>query len=140
MLFVGLNLLWRIFLFSFNFAHFKEKSDQWESTETGPACQRRCFHANIYYKNVTSQHVVAALKGQYQEIFCFWFFHESVSPQPHTIPLGPFRIFSKIRGDIRKSRCTGGKLPPVSTVYSEAWGKVIHEKNQKSKNLVTLSL
>ncbi len=49
-----------------------------------------------------------------------------------SIPLGPFRIFSKIRGDIRKSRCTtgvndtggkfatgvndtGGKLPPVST-------------------------
>jgi hypothetical protein len=31
---------------------------------------------------------------------------------------------------------TGGKLPPVS----EAWGKVIHEKNQKSKNRVTLSI
>jgi hypothetical protein len=30
------------------------------------------------------------------------FFHESVSPQPQSIPLGPFRIFSKIRGDIRK--------------------------------------
>ncbi len=59
-------------------------------------------------------------------------FYESVSPQPQSIPLGPFRIFSKIRGDIRKSRCTtgvndtggkfatgvndiGGKLPPVST-------------------------
>jgi hypothetical protein len=37
-------------------------------------------------------------------------------PQTQSIPLGPFRIFSKIRGDIRKSRCTtGGKLPPVST-------------------------
>ena len=36
------------------------------------------------------------------------FFHESVSPQPQSIPLGPFRIFSKIRGDIRKSRCTTG--------------------------------
>jgi hypothetical protein len=37
-------------------------------------------------------------------------------PSPRVIPLGPFRIFSKIRGDIRKSRCTtgindtGGKL------------------------------
>jgi hypothetical protein len=53
--------------------------------------------------------------------FFFWFFYESVSPQPQSIPIGPFRIFSKIRGDIRKSRCTtgvndtGGKLPPVST-------------------------
>ncbi len=30
------------------------------------------------------------------------FFHKSVSPGPLSIPLGPFRIFSKIRGDIRK--------------------------------------
>ncbi len=28
-------------------------------------------------------------------------FHESVSPQPQSIPSRPFRIFSKIRGDIR---------------------------------------
>ncbi len=46
------------------------------------------------------------------------FFHESVSPQPQSIPLGPFRMFSKIRGDISKSRCTtginytGGKFAP----------------------------
>ncbi len=73
------------------------------------------------------------LKGQCHEIFWFsGFFYESVSPQPQSIPLGPFQIFSKIRKDIRKSRCTtgvndtggkfatgindnGGKLPPVST-------------------------
>ncbi len=30
------------------------------------------------------------LKGQCHEIFCFWFFYESVSPQPQSIPLGPF--------------------------------------------------
>jgi hypothetical protein len=30
--------------------------------------------------------------------FCLWFFHESVSPQPQSIPLGPFGIFSKIHG------------------------------------------
>ncbi len=64
--------------------------------------------------------------------FLLLFFYESVSPQPQSIPLGPFQIFSKIRGDIRKSSCTtgvndtggkfatgvndnGGKLPPVST-------------------------
>jgi hypothetical protein len=40
------------------------------------------------------------------EIFDFRFFYESVSPKPLSIPLGPFRIFSKIRGDIRSSRCT----------------------------------
>jgi hypothetical protein len=43
------------------------------------------------------------------------------SPKPLIITLGSFQIFSKIRGDIRKSRCTpgvvdtGGKLPPLST-------------------------
>jgi hypothetical protein len=42
-------------------------------------------------------------------------FHESVSPQPQSIPLRPFQIFSKIRGNIRSSRFatgvndTGGK-------------------------------
>jgi hypothetical protein len=30
------------------------------------------------------------------------FFHKSVSPGPLSIPIGPFRIFSKIRGDIRE--------------------------------------
>ncbi len=34
--------------------------------------------------------------------FASGFFHESVSHQPQSIPLGPFQIFSKIRGDIRK--------------------------------------
>jgi hypothetical protein len=29
------------------------------------------------------------LKGQCHENSCFWFFHESVSPQPQSIPLGP---------------------------------------------------
>jgi hypothetical protein len=47
--------------------------------------------------------------------------HESVSLQPQSIPIEPFQIFSKIRGDIHKSSCTtgindtGGKLLPVST-------------------------
>ncbi len=40
--------------------------------------------------------------------FASGFFHESVSPKPMSIPLGPFRIFSKIRGDIRSSRLTTG--------------------------------
>jgi hypothetical protein len=41
------------------------------------------------------------------------FFHESVSPKPRSIPLGSFRIFSKILGDICSSRFannTGGYL------------------------------
>ncbi len=57
-----------------------------------------------------------------RDFFASGFFHESVSPKSLSIPLGPFRIFSKIRGDIRSSRLTTGtattpvaKLPPVST-------------------------
>jgi hypothetical protein len=56
------------------------------------------------------------------------FFHDISFPQPQSIPLGPFQIFSKIHGYIRKSRCTtsindtGGKaakLPPVSMTPAE---------------------
>jgi hypothetical protein len=38
------------------------------------------------------------LKGQYHEIFDFWFFHESVSPKPLSTPLhhlGRFEFFQK---------------------------------------------
>jgi hypothetical protein len=38
--------------------------------------------------------------------FASRFFHESVSPQSQSIPLKPFQIFSKIRGDICNSRCS----------------------------------
>ncbi len=42
------------------------------------------------------------LKGVWHEIFVFRFFHKSVSLGPLNIPIGPFQIFSKIRGDIRE--------------------------------------
>ncbi len=49
------------------------------------------------------------LKGTVSRDFLLLvFFHESVSPQPQSIPFKPFRNFSKIRGDIRESRCTTG--------------------------------
>jgi hypothetical protein len=49
------------------------------------------------------------------KFFASGIFHESVSPEPQIISLRPFRIFSKIRGNIRSSRFatgvvdTGGK-------------------------------
>ncbi len=48
------------------------------------------------------------LKGQCHEIFCFWFFSWISFPPAPSIPFRPYRIFSKIRGDIRESRCTTG--------------------------------
>jgi hypothetical protein len=47
-------------------------------------------------------------RGSVMRFFASGFFHQSVSPQPQSIPIGPFRIFSKIRGDICISRLTTG--------------------------------
>jgi hypothetical protein len=63
--------------------------------------------------------VNTSLKGQCHEIFCFWFFPESVSPQAQSIALGPFQIFSKIHGDIHKLRCT--------TSINDTGGKFFHQ-------------
>ena len=81
------------------------------------------------------------LRGTLSRDFCFWFFYESVSPQPQSIPLEPFLIFLKIRRDTHKSRCTtgindtggkfatgvnngSGKFPPVSmTPVNDTGGK-----------------
>jgi hypothetical protein len=71
------------------------------------------FH-NIFFVSII-------LKGQCHEIFASGFFLESVSPKPLIIPLGPFRNFSKIRGDIRSPRFatgvsdTGGKWKKPSS-------------------------
>ncbi len=45
-----------------------------------------------------------ALKGQCNEIFCFWFFSWTSFPQASDYTIRPLRIFSKICGDIRSSR------------------------------------
>jgi hypothetical protein len=48
------------------------------------------------------------LKGLSRDFRLVVFYHESVSPKHLSIPLRPFQIFSKTRGDIRGSRCTTG--------------------------------
>ncbi len=42
-----------------------------------------------------------SLKEVSHKISTLGFFHESVSPGPLSIPVGLFRIFTKIRGNIR---------------------------------------
>jgi hypothetical protein len=79
------------------------------------------------YKELINQ----VLKGQCHEIFCFRFFSYIIFLQAPENDTRVISNFSKIRGDIRKSRCTtginntGGK--------SRAGGKLIHVKNLKSK-------
>jgi hypothetical protein len=60
---------------------------------------------------ILRQHAfIKVLKGQCHKIFASGFFYESVSPQPQSIPFGPFQIFTKIRGDICSSRLTTGVI------------------------------
>jgi hypothetical protein len=66
--------------------------------------------------------------GQCHEIFCFWFFHESIFPQTQSIPLGPFQVFSKIHEDICKSRCTTGISDTGSkfaTGINDTWRQIL---------------
>jgi hypothetical protein len=85
-------------------------------------------HQGVPFLSLLCIAIPIYLKGQCHEIFCLWFFHESVSPQPQSIPLGLFRIFSKIGGDIRKPRCntvindTGGKF---ATCVNDTGEKIV---------------
>jgi hypothetical protein len=66
-------------------------------------------------------------KSRVTRFFTSGFFHESVSPQPQSIPLRPFQILSKICGDIRKSRCTTGindTGDKLATCVNDTGGKI----------------
>ena len=57
----------------------------------------------------TSENAVFSFKGTVPWDFrLLFFFHESVSSKPLSIPLWPFRNFSKIHGGIRSSRFATG--------------------------------
>ncbi len=72
-------------------------------------------------RNTDQNHEKLYLKGQCHEIFASGFFHESVSPKPLSIPLGPFRIFRKFaeifaaQGWPPVSTTPVANLPPLST-------------------------
>jgi hypothetical protein len=80
------------------------------------------------------------------------FFHESSFPKPLRIKLGPFQFFSKICGDIRKSRYTTsinhninfptGTAGVVDTSgkFAEVGGPQISSANSKSANLQTYKI
>jgi hypothetical protein len=80
----------------------------------------------LKYRHRRIQKYSQCLKGQCHEIVDFWFFHESVFPKPLAIPLGPFRIFSKIRNG------------PNGILWG--WGELIHEKTRIKKSRDTVPL
>ncbi len=77
-------------------------------------CRLFSYYKNAFSLAVRCQTIHAktetflSYRDSVTRFFASGFFYESVSPQPQSITIGPFRIFSKIRGDIRKSRCTTG--------------------------------
>jgi hypothetical protein len=91
---------------------------------------------------------IIPLKGQSHEIFCFRIFHESPSSKPLKITLGSFLIFSKICGDIGKSRyttsvnntsgkfVTGGK---IAAGINNTGGKLTTGINDTGGNLPPVS-
>ncbi len=86
-------------------------------------------------------------------IFCFRFFHESLSLKPLKITVGSFRIFSKVHGDICKSRCTtsvndtGGKFATgvndtrwqIAASINDTGGKFATGINDTGANFATIS-
>ncbi len=67
----------------------------------------------VILTNLSSNLLQRLFKGQCHEIFRFWVFFMNqfpgFPPSPRVyIPLGPFRFFSKICGNIRSSRLTTG--------------------------------
>ncbi len=70
------------------------------------------------------KNTIFLLKGQCHEIFDFWFFSWISFPQAPEYTIRAVSNFSKIRGDIRSSRCTTApvsltpvaNLPPVPLI------------------------
>jgi hypothetical protein len=76
------------------------------------------------------------LKGTVLRFFASAFFHESVSPKPQRLPLGPFQSFQQICGDNGKKRFSTGindTSDKFATSILRGLGEPIHEKKQKSK-------
>jgi hypothetical protein len=69
-------------------------------------------------------------------VFASDFFHRSVFPQPQSIPIRPFRNFSKIGGDSPKSRCTTGINDTGDTGVKTATG--INDTGGKSTTPMVL--
>ena len=72
------------------------------------------------------------------------FFHESVSPRPPSIPLGPFRIFRKFAEILKKKIFTNEYLSQLSTTpaisgVNDTGKKLSRGNNQKALNCSPVS-
>ncbi len=105
------------------------KPIKWYGTHhshTDPIWRDGTFKWNSWQKWAKNKNKPICLKDSVTRFFATGLFHESVFPQPQSIPLGPFRIFSKIRGDIRMSRGTTS----INDTGRKQW-----EKNQTADTL-----
>jgi hypothetical protein len=118
--------LWPVFLFSWYIckrtfawtvllASIRWREQLAASLHPGKASLRLSYQPLLRYNSLPSP-LLRYLKGQCHEIFCFFFFMNQFPPS-HRVSQ-----FAK-------------KFETALVVYSGAWGKMIHEKNQKSKIL-----
>jgi hypothetical protein len=74
--------------------------------DAGQKSAHRLYIIPVLYSKGYCVYISKSIKkGQCHEIFDFWFFHESVSPKPLSILLGPF---SNIRNFATGVVDTGG--------------------------------
>ena len=102
--------------------------------KTGTSGSRKGQRSTLNEKN--SCYLVKGTVSQ-DFLLLVFFLNQFPPPPPQIIPFRPFRIFSKIRGDIRESRCTtgindiGGKL---ATGVNYTGGKYATGINNASEN------
>ncbi len=91
-------------------------------------CVGALYQTYVYKKIEKSISFVCVFKGTVSRDFQLKVFSWISFSKPLSLQLGPFQIFSKIRGDIRSLRCTasvvdtGGKFAPVSTTSCSSTG------------------
>jgi hypothetical protein len=86
---------------------FVERERGWGWGEGSQIIWQHRISGTLLYK-CTYTYTLLSLKGQCHEIFCFLFFSWISFPPAPEYHIRTVLNFSKIRGDIRKSRCTTG--------------------------------
>ncbi len=119
-----LNILWRnhshtflyYFIFKRNITRFESIGWWLGVSQSGPS--RKGTYS-------TFVNFIIQVKGTVPRDFVFKFFSWTTFHKPLSISSGLFQIFSKIRGDIRSSRCTIGVIDTGGKWKKSSIGKVL---------------
>ncbi len=117
-------------MFFVNNVMFDAEANSWTTNQDEKAKKATVF--DIILSIVIRTENYRIYRDSVTRCFASGSFHESVSPQPQSIPLRPFQGFSKIRGDIRSSRFATGVVDKSSIrkiviiLFGHLW--VVEEK------------